>query len=138
MRCARRRIRGPMRGSNISRAGEARRSVALPPRHSFSGARYDGSSPQMHLNLLRSDLPPARVHERQSEAQTSAASKKPIPPNPGGRPPVRIFTACHGTQLLVIQHLRRHLQLPPAEEFLLWYPMENIPFIDSFMQEVIS
>jgi hypothetical protein len=50
----------------------------------------------------------------------------------------RIFAACHGTQLLVIQHLRRHLQLPPAEEFLLWYPMENIPFIDSFMQEVIS
>jgi hypothetical protein len=51
---------------------------------------------------------------------------------------VRIFTACHGTQLLVIQHLRRHLRLPAAEEFLLWHPMENRPFLDGFMQEVIS
>jgi hypothetical protein len=51
---------------------------------------------------------------------------------------VRIFTACHGTQLLVIQHLRRHLQLPPAREFLVWYPIENISFIDNFMQSVIA
>ncbi len=91
----------------------------------------------MHVNLLRSDRPPAREPVRLREAQTGAASKEPAPPCPGNTP-VRIFTACHGTQLLVIQHLRRHLQLPPAEEFLLWYPMENIPFIDSFMREVIS
>jgi hypothetical protein len=61
----------------------------------------------------------------------SAASSKPMPA------PVRIFAACHGTQLLVIQHLRRHLELPPAKELLLWHPMENIPFIDSFMKSVI-
>jgi hypothetical protein len=51
---------------------------------------------------------------------------------------VRIFTACHGTQLLVIQHLRRHLQLPEAREFLIWHPYGNTPFIDGFMQTVIS
>lgn len=51
---------------------------------------------------------------------------------------VRIFTACHGTQLLVIQHLRRHLRLPPAREFLIWQPFENTPAIDHFMRKVIS
>src|SRR2546423_10701319 len=51
---------------------------------------------------------------------------------------VRIFTACHGTQLLVIQHLRRHLRLPPAREFLLWQPFEDMPTVDRFMQDVIS
>lgn len=51
---------------------------------------------------------------------------------------VRIFTACHGTQLLVIQHLRRHLQLPAAREFLLWHPMENIPLVDEFMRSLIA
>jgi len=51
---------------------------------------------------------------------------------------VRIFTACHGTQLLVIQHLRRHLQLHDAKEFLIWHPYGNAPFIDDFMQTVIS
>ena len=50
----------------------------------------------------------------------------------------RIFTACHGTQLLVIQHLRRHLLLPPGRDFLVWHPQENSPFIDDFMQRVIS
>jgi hypothetical protein len=52
--------------------------------------------------------------------------------------PVRIYVANHGTQLLVILHLRKHLQLPPAREFLLWYPMENSAFIDSFMKGLLS
>lgn len=59
------------------------------------------------------------------------------PPSPGDRP-VRIFAACHGTQLLVILHMRKHLALPPAREFLLWYPLENSAFIDTFMQELVS
>jgi len=50
----------------------------------------------------------------------------------------RIFTACHGTQLLVIQHLRRHLRLPPAREYLVWQPFENTPIIDRFMRSVIA
>ena len=50
----------------------------------------------------------------------------------------RIFTACHGTQLLVIQHLRRHLALPPAREYLLWNPLGNIAAIDEFMRRVIE
>jgi hypothetical protein len=50
----------------------------------------------------------------------------------------RIFTACHGTQLLVIQHLRCHLPSSAARDFLLWHPMDNIPRIDTFMKSVIS
>lgn len=50
----------------------------------------------------------------------------------------RIFTACHGTQLLVILHLRRHLQLPQAKEFLVWHPYGDAPSVDSFMQSIIS
>ncbi len=50
----------------------------------------------------------------------------------------RIFTACHGTQLLVIQHLRRHLRRPPAREFLIWHPMGDNPTIDRFMTEVVA
>jgi hypothetical protein len=49
----------------------------------------------------------------------------------------RIFAACHGTQLLVIQHLRRHLRRPPAREFLLWHPFENNPAVDRFMHAVV-
>jgi hypothetical protein len=49
----------------------------------------------------------------------------------------RIFAACHGTQLLLIQHLRRHLQRPPAREFLLWHPFENNPAVDRFMQAIV-
>jgi hypothetical protein len=52
--------------------------------------------------------------------------------------PVRIFAANHGTQLLVILHLRRHLRLPPAREFLLWYPLDGSLFIDGFMQSLLS
>jgi hypothetical protein len=51
---------------------------------------------------------------------------------------VRIFTACHGTQLLLIQHLRHNLQQDTVKDFLLWHPMENVPFIDNFMRSVIS
>jgi hypothetical protein len=50
----------------------------------------------------------------------------------------RIFTACHGTQLLVIQHLRRHLQLPPAREFLIWHPLDSNPSLDRFMRPIVS
>jgi hypothetical protein len=50
----------------------------------------------------------------------------------------RIFTACHGTQLLVIQHLRRHLQRPPAREFLIWHPLDDNPTIDRFMRSIVS
>jgi hypothetical protein len=39
---------------------------------------------------------------------------------------------------MVIQHLRRHLQVPGCRDFLLCHPYENIPFIDHFMQPVIS
>jgi hypothetical protein len=80
----------------------------------------------------------ARQQARLSEAPAGVASAGPVQAASGTGPRARIFAACHGTQLLVIQHLRHHLPLPPAEEFLLWYPMENIRFIDSFMQEVIS
>ena len=51
---------------------------------------------------------------------------------------VRIFAACHGTQLMVIQHLRQYLRLPKATEFLIWHPFENGPSVDAFMQAVIS
>jgi hypothetical protein len=50
----------------------------------------------------------------------------------------RVFTACQGTQLMVVQHLRRHLPAPDCRDFLLWHPYENIPFIDRFMAAVIS
>jgi hypothetical protein len=49
----------------------------------------------------------------------------------------RIFAAYHGTQLLVIQHLRRHLRRPPAREFLLWHPFESNPAVDRFMHAVV-
>jgi hypothetical protein len=54
------------------------------------------------------------------------------------RPDARIFAACHGTQLLVIQHLRRHLRLPPTREFLLWHPIENNPAVDRFMHALVA
>jgi hypothetical protein len=50
----------------------------------------------------------------------------------------RIFTACHGTQLLVIAHLRRHLQRPPGREFLIWHPLDNNPMVDRFMRAIIA
>lgn len=56
----------------------------------------------------------------------------------GSAPAARIFTACHGTQLLVIQHLRRHLERPPAREFLIWHPMDNNSAIDGFMRGILT
>jgi hypothetical protein len=53
-------------------------------------------------------------------------------------PDARIFAACHGTQLLVIQHLRRHLQRPPAREFLIWHPFDNNPAVDRFMNAIVT
>jgi hypothetical protein len=49
----------------------------------------------------------------------------------------RIYSACHGTQLLVIQHLRRHLQRSPAREFLIWHPLGNNHTIDQFMRDIV-
>jgi hypothetical protein len=50
----------------------------------------------------------------------------------------RIFAACHGTQLLLIQHLRRHLQRPQAREFLIWHPFDNNPAVDRFMNVIVT
>lgn len=55
-----------------------------------------------------------------------------------GNSKVRIFSVSHGTQLLVIQHLRCHLQLPKAREFLVWHPLGGNPLIDRFMQSIIE
>ena len=52
-------------------------------------------------------------------------------------PATRIFTACHGTQLLVIQHLRRHLRRPPAREFLIWHPLGDNETIDRLMRVIV-
>lgn len=52
-------------------------------------------------------------------------------------PAARIFTACHGTQLLVIQHLRRHLERPPAREFLIWHPLDDNETIDRLMRALV-
>ena len=72
------------------------------------------------------------------------ASKNPpaTAPHNGAQTPAatltRIFAACHGTQLLVIQHLRRHLPRPPAREFLIWHPFDNNPAVDRFMNAIVS
>jgi hypothetical protein len=50
----------------------------------------------------------------------------------------RIFTACHGTQLMVIQHLRRNLQRPPAREFLIWHPLDDNPSLDRLMRSIVT
>src|SRR5580692_7330438 len=50
----------------------------------------------------------------------------------------RSFTACHGTQLLVIAHLWPHLQPPPAREFLIWHPLDNNPSVDRFMRAIVA
>jgi len=49
----------------------------------------------------------------------------------------RIFTVCHVTQLMVVLHLRRHLALPKAREFLIWNPLVEGTPMDRFMQQVI-
>lgn len=50
----------------------------------------------------------------------------------------RLFTACTGTQLLVIQHLRRHLPAKGARDFLLWHPLENLGPADALMRNIIA
>ena len=57
---------------------------------------------------------------------------------PAPAPASRIFTACHSTQLLVIQHLRRHLRRSAAREFLVWHPLGNNPAVDRFMAAVVA
>jgi hypothetical protein len=75
---------------------------------------------------------------RSIEGERSAADGNPAStPRTLFCPKTRIFAVCHGTQLLVIQHLRRHLRLPPAREFLLWHPFENNPAVDRFMRAVV-
>jgi hypothetical protein len=55
------------------------------------------------------------------------------------KPPAdRVFTACMGTQLLVVQHLRRHLPRPEGRDFLIWHPLEEIGFVDRLMQSIIA
>lgn len=51
---------------------------------------------------------------------------------------VRIFTVCHSSPLMVVQHLRRHLDLPPAREFLLHGRQPNAPWMTEFMSKVIA
>lgn len=70
------------------------------------------------------------------ETKTTENGAKPVAAS--ALAPPRIFAACHGTQLLVIQHLRQHLQSSGTRDFLLWYPLDNSPRIDSFMKSVIS
>jgi len=50
---------------------------------------------------------------------------------------VRIFTVYHVTQLMVVLHLRHHLRLPKAREFLIWTPMVESSPMERFMREVI-
>lgn len=50
----------------------------------------------------------------------------------------RLFTACTGTQLLVIQHLRRHLPAAGARDFLLWHPLENLSLAEALMRDIIA
>ncbi|MEA2987352.1 MAG: hypothetical protein QOG83_63 [Alphaproteobacteria bacterium] len=50
----------------------------------------------------------------------------------------RLYSICHATPLMVIQHLRRHLRLPAAREFLLWHPLGLVPAMDSFMRQTIA
>jgi hypothetical protein len=81
---------------------------------------------------------PVEAEARRIETATCELSARFGPPHVPDDRAVRIFVACHGTQLLVILHMRKHLALPPAREYLLWYPLENSAFIDGFMQELLS
>jgi hypothetical protein len=77
--------------------------------------------------------PGRSIEGAHSAADRNPASTRRMP----SAPDARIFAACHSTQLLVIEHLRRHLQRPPAREFLLWHPIENNPAMDRFMHAVV-
>jgi hypothetical protein len=52
-------------------------------------------------------------------------------------PSARIFTTCDITHLMVIVHLRRHLQRPPTREFLIWHPLENVAPMDRVMSMIV-
>jgi hypothetical protein len=78
----------------------------------------------VHFAREASKNPPATAPR--NDAQAPAANM------------TRIFAACHGTQLLVVQHLRRHLQRPPAREFLIWHPIANNPAVDRFMNAIVT
>jgi hypothetical protein len=54
--------------------------------------------------------------DRRSEAAIRSLDARTVPS-------ARIFTTCDVTHLMVILHLRRHLQRPPAREFLIWHPL---------------
>ena len=69
------------------------------------------------------------------ETQTVPRSPRPSRPADGID---RIFTACTGTQLLVIQHLRRHLPSHGARDFLLWHPLEDLDIADALMRGVVA
>ena len=51
---------------------------------------------------------------------------------------VRLYSICHATPLMVMQHLRTHLRLPAAREYLLWHPLGLAPSMDSLMRQVIA
>jgi len=74
--------------------------------------------------------------------RTAPANPPATAPHGGAQAPAaeltRIFAACHGTQLLVIEHLRRHLRRPPAREFLLWHPIDSNPAVDRFMKAIVA
>jgi hypothetical protein len=89
--------------------------------------------PQTTTTAMRPD-----ARESIDGAHSAAGGKPASTPRALSCPDARIFAACHGTQLLVIQHLRRHLRRPPAREFLLWHPVENNPAVDRFMQALVA
>jgi hypothetical protein len=91
-------------------------TTELAPRADVTRAGFGGARPPVHRRQENADAFGALITDGN----------------------VRVFAACQGTQLMVIQHLRRHLQVPGCRDFLLWHPYENIPFIDRFMQPVIS
>jgi hypothetical protein len=78
----------------------------------------------VHLSRVASENPPAAALHNGSQAPAAELT--------------RIFAACHGTQLLVIEHLRRHLRRPPAREFLIWHPIDNNPAVDRFMKAIVT
>jgi hypothetical protein len=69
----------------------------------------------------------------------SAASRVSVPSQARkAASQARLFTACTGTQLLVIQHLRRHLPVEGVRDFLLWHPLENLGLADALMRDIIA
>ena len=54
------------------------------------------------------------------------------------KPLDRIFFCSQVTQLMVIQHLRTHVQRRAGREFLLWSPLNGVALTDEFMRKVIA